>query len=73
MQSVIKKHEAVVSNLSLMRRTVFDINPTDGNVNRDARKRAMSNFETVFDEILERAVYPHWPSKKAMLEVRGIY
>ncbi|MEM1154745.1 MAG: AAA family ATPase [Pseudomonadota bacterium] len=73
MQSVIKKHEAVVSNLSLMRRTVFDVNPGDANVNRDSRKRAMSNFKTVFDEILERAVYPKWASKKAMLEERGIY
>tara|TARA_A100001391_G_scaffold201871_2_gene189958 strand:- start:11313 stop:12512 length:1200 start_codon:yes stop_codon:yes gene_type:complete len=73
MQSVIKKHEAVVSNLSLMRRTVFDVNAGDANVNRESRKRAMSNFKTVFDEILERAVYPSWASKKAILEERGIY
>ncbi len=73
LQSVIKKHEAVVSNLSLMRRTVFDVNASDGTVNRDSRKRAISNFKTVFDEILERAVYPRWPSKKAQLELRGIY
>ena len=73
MQSVIKKHEAVVSNLSLMRRTVFDVNAGDANVNRESRKRAMANFKTVFDEILERAVYPSWASKKAILEERGIY
>lgn len=73
MQSVIKKHEAVVSNLSLMRRTVFDVNAGDANVNRESRKRAMANFKTVFDEILERAIYPRWASKKAILEERGIY
>jgi chromosome partitioning protein len=73
MQSVIKKHEAVVSNLSLMRRTVFDVNAGDANVNRESRKRAMANFKTVFDEILERAVYPRWASKKAVLEEKGIY
>ncbi len=73
MQSVIKKHEAVVSNLSLMRRTVFDVNAGDANVNRQSRKRAMANFKTVFDEILERAVYPRWASKKAILEEKGIY
>ncbi|MDO8863259.1 AAA family ATPase [Haliea sp. E1-2-M8] len=73
MQSVIKKHEAVVSNLSLMRRTVFDVNAGDANVNREARKRAMANFQTVFDEILARVVYPRWPSKKAVLEEKGIY
>ena len=58
---------------SLMRRTVFDVNAGDANVNREARKRAMANFKTVFDEILERAVYPRWPSKKAVLEEKGIY
>ncbi|GAA6168308.1 AAA family ATPase [Sessilibacter corallicola] len=73
MQSVIKKHESVVSNLSLMRRTVFDINPGDGNVSREARKKAIANFETVFDEILERVVFPKWSSKKEQLEVQGIY
>jgi hypothetical protein len=56
-----------------MRRTVFDVNAGDANVNREARKRAMANFKTVFDEILERAVYPRWPSKKAVLEEKGIY
>ena len=73
MQSVIKKHESVVSNLSLMRRTVFDINAGDGNVNREARKKSMANFETVFDEILERTVFPKWSTKREQLEAQGIY
>jgi chromosome partitioning protein len=73
MKSVIKKHESVVSNLSLLRRTVFDINAGDGGVSREARKKAILNFSSVFDEVLERLVYPRWPSHKALLEDKGIY
>jgi len=73
LQSVIKKHESVVSNLSLMRRTVFDVNAGDGNVSREARKKAIANYETVFNEIIDRVVYPRWPSKKVILEEQGIY
>lgn len=73
MKSVIKKHESVVSNLSLLRRTVFDINAGDGGVSREARKKAILNFSSVFDEVLERLVYPRWPSHKAFLEDKGIY
>jgi chromosome partitioning protein len=73
LQSVIKKHDSVVSNLSLMRRTAFDINAGDGNVSREARKKAIANFEKVFNEILERVVFPRWPSRKSMLEEQGIY
>lgn len=72
LDTVIRKHESVVSNLSFFRRTVFDVNPGDCNVNREARKKAMANFSTVFEEILEKAVYPKWESKRLMLEDRGI-
>ncbi|WP_339673900.1 AAA family ATPase [Dasania marina] len=68
--TVIRKHEAVVSNLSFFRRTVFDVNPGDCNVSRDARKKAIANFSTVFDEILEKVIYPKWESKKRMLEAK---
>lgn len=72
LDTVIRKHESVVSNLSFFRRTVFDVNPGDCNVNREARKKAMANFSTVFEEILEKAVYPKWESKRLILEDKGI-
>lgn len=72
LSTVVRKHESVVSNLSFYRRTVFDINPGDCNVPREARKKAMTNFSTVFDEILERIVFPKWESKRAILADRGI-
>ena len=56
-----------------MRRTVFDVNAGDGNVSREARKKAIANYETVFNEIIDRVVYPRWPSKKVILEEQGIY
>ena len=72
-KSVIKKHDSVVSNLTLLRRTVFDINPGGGGIGREARKKAILNFSAVFEEVLENVVYPRWPSKKALLEEKGIY
>lgn len=72
LSTVIRKHESVVSNLSFFRRTVFDVNAGDCNVSRDARKKAIANFSTVFDEILERIVFPKWESKRALLADRGI-
>lgn len=72
-KSVIKKHDSVVSNLTLLRRTVFDINPGGGGIGREPRKKAIVNFSAVFEEILENLVYPRWPSKKVLLEDRGIY
>jgi len=72
LSTVVRKHESVVSNLSFYRRTVFDINAGDCNVSRDARKKAMTNFSTVFDEILEKIVFPKWESKRAILADRGI-
>ncbi len=72
LDTVIRKHESVVSNLSFFRRTVFDVNPGDCSVSREARKKAIANFSTVFEEILEKAVYPKWESKRMMLEDKGI-
>jgi chromosome partitioning protein len=72
LSAVVRKHESVVSNLSFFRRTIFDVNAGDCNVSREARKKAMSNFSTVFDEILEKIVFPKWESKRAQLEDKGI-
>ncbi|MEE8056775.1 MAG: AAA family ATPase [Pseudomonadales bacterium] len=71
--TVIKKHDAVVSNLSTRRRTVFDVNAGDLGINRKARKKAIANYTAVFEETLNRAVFPHWTSKKELLENRGVY
>lgn len=72
LKTVIRKHESVVSNLSFFRRTVFDVNAGDCNVSREARNKAIANFSTVFDEILEKVILPRWPSKRRKLEERGI-
>lgn len=70
LQSYIRKHESVVSNLSMHRRTIFDVNPGTvtselGSINIPAkgRERAMTNFSEAFDEILEKLIIPKWPSK----------
>jgi chromosome partitioning protein len=70
---VIRKHESVVSNLSFYRRSVFDINAGDCNISRDARKKAINNYKAVFDELLEKLIYPNWESKKEMLQDRGAF
>lgn len=72
LSAVVKKHESVVSNLSFYRRTAFDVNAGDCDVSREARKKAIANFSTVFDEILEKIVFPKWASKRAQLEDMGI-
>lgn len=72
LDAVIRKHESVVSNLSFFRRTVFDVNAGDCNVRRDARDRAIANFSEVFNEILHKAVFTRWPSKRAQLAERGL-
>lgn len=72
-RTVIKKHDAVVSNLGPYNRTIFDVNAGDLKINRAARKRAMENYSAVFQEVLERCVYPRWPSKVAELRAKGVY
>lgn len=63
--SVIRRHDAVISNLSLVRRTVFDINSGDAGVRSETRKRAMENFGAVFDEVYRNHIIKRWPSKLA--------
>jgi len=46
-----------------MCRTVFDTSPGEGGVKTEVRKRAAANFSHAFDEILRRAVLPHWPNR----------
>jgi len=76
--SYIKKHEAVVSNLALIRRTVFDVNPGvidtkhgPVDIKKKARENAIDNFTAAFDEIMERLVWPRWASKADILATRG--
>ncbi len=72
LSAVVCKHESTVSNLSFFRRTVFDINAGDCNVSREARTKAITNFSTVFDEILTKVVFPKWESKRKKLAEMGI-
>lgn len=71
LDNYIKKHDAVVSNLSLIRRTVFDTNGGtiksgigDIKIASKARKSAIENFSASYDEILEKLVLPLWPNRK---------
>lgn len=70
--TVIKKHDSVVSNLSLLSRTVFDSNPGEGGIKPDSRKRAAANYSQAFDEIMRRLVFPRWPQKLVELELKEI-
>jgi len=72
-RTAIRRHEAVVSNLSTLRRTVFDVNQSDNLVDRRARKKAIENFSEVYEEVLQRVVLPRWPSRSAELRTRGTY
>lgn len=70
--SYIRKHESVVSNLSMHRRTIFDVNPGTvtselGSITISSKSRAtaMANFSEAFDEILNKLIIPRWPSKNA--------
>lgn len=67
--SVIRKHDSVISNLSLLCRTAFDTNTGEGGVKSDSRKRATANYSQAFDEIMRKLVYPHWPNKQKELEL----
>ncbi|MEM8500186.1 MAG: AAA family ATPase [Pseudomonadota bacterium] len=60
MTNAICKHEAAISNLTAFGRTVYDVNPNTCNVTRLQRKRAMENFNSVFNEIHEKLVVPSW-------------
>lgn len=71
LQSYIRKHESVVSNLSAHRRTIFDVNAGTVSselgaitIHAQARERAMKNFSEAFDEILEKLIIPRWASKQ---------
>ncbi|HBO13553.1 MAG TPA: hypothetical protein DD491_12270 [Halieaceae bacterium] len=57
----IKKHDAAVSNLTLFRRTAFDVNATNPACGNTARNHAVANFRAVFEEIFERGIAPLWP------------
>lgn len=73
LKTVIKRHDAVVHSLNYIKRTVFEVNHTDVDISKDAHQKAVVNFTTAFEEILQRLVYPRWPSKKVILEEMGVY
>lgn len=56
MFSVIRRHDAVVSNLTLLRRTAFQVNAKDAGISREALAKAIQNFSETFDEILKRTL-----------------
>lgn len=66
----IKKHDAVVSNLNVVKRTVFDVNPGliktsigDINIQSSARKKALQNYEYSADLLLNKYIKSFWPSR----------
>jgi chromosome partitioning protein len=69
--TVIKKHDSVIDNCSSYQCSIFETQPGDFGIKRDARLKAMQNFGSVFDEILETAVHPLWPSKISLWQAEG--
>jgi chromosome partitioning protein len=65
-KSVIQKHDSVIDNCSSLQCSIFETMPGDLGIKRDARDRAMANYSSVFDEILETSIHPLWPSKVAL-------
>lgn len=59
----IRKHDAAVSNLSLYRRTAFDVNAANPACSRQSRNSAIENFSEVFEDIFKTAILPSWPHK----------
>jgi chromosome partitioning protein len=70
-QSVIKKHDAVIDNCSSYHCSIFETQPGDLGIKKEARDRALQNFTSVFDEMMEDCVYPLWPSKVAEWQAEG--
>lgn len=62
LRSVVRRHDAVVSNLTLLRRTAFQVSAKDAGINNASLRKAIDNYSEAFDEILERAILPYWPS-----------
>ena len=67
LDSYIMKHDSVVGNLSLLRRTIFDVNPGiiktsvgDIRISKQARLKAIVNFSEAFNEILDKLIIPRW-------------
>lgn len=65
----ITKHDSIISNLGMLRRSVFDVNlgkistsKAEIQISRTARINAIKNFSETFDEIFDRCVRPYWPS-----------
>ena len=56
----IRKHDAAISNLSIHRRTAFDVNAANPACGSKARNAAIENFGQVFQELFDRAIAPTW-------------
>jgi len=65
MENVVMRHDSVISNLGLIRRTVFDVNAGEAGVRTDSRKKAMQNFTNVFEELYAKHILPRWPTRQA--------
>jgi len=72
LNSVIRKHDAVVSNLSLLSRTAFEVLGKDVDLKPEVIRRACANYGQAFEEIMERLVYKHWPTKQLELEIQEV-
>ena len=63
LRTSVLNHKSAVGASTYFSRTMFEVNATELPVSSEARKRCMKNYTEVFNEIMERAVFPYWPSK----------
>ncbi len=70
---VIQKHDSVIDNCGTFHCSIFETQPGDLGISRQARSRAMLNYSSVFDELMEKLVYPRWPSKRIERAIEGKY
>jgi hypothetical protein len=72
MSTIIREHKSAISNLSNMRRTVFDLsalNCVDFAVTRKARKNCMANFGQLCDEVEQKVINKTWLSRRENLRM----
>ncbi|WP_298637023.1 ParA family protein [uncultured Umboniibacter sp.] len=76
MHTPIVEHERVIQAASTARRSIFDFNRTNDALlnyalNPNQLKKAVENYEEVFEEVLHKVVYPLLPEKREYLIQAG--
>lgn len=70
MDTVIYSHKKAVDIGSFFSRTMFDVSANMLSVRKESRERCMDNFHNLGTEIMEKAVFPHWPEKAKISQIK---